>query len=38
MLDRQALGREAGDYPAGNQLIIFTDKYVHGRSCNKGVD
>ncbi|MNE76596.1 hypothetical protein D3C80_1728400 [compost metagenome] len=30
MFHGQALGRQAGDDAAGNQLIVFANQYVHG--------
>jgi hypothetical protein len=29
VLHGQALGGEAGDYAAGDQLIVFANQYVH---------
>ncbi|MNE52286.1 hypothetical protein D3C80_1469510 [compost metagenome] len=35
MFHGHALGRKAGNNTAGDQLIVFTDKYVHGETCRK---
>ncbi|MOA62380.1 hypothetical protein D3C78_1877830 [compost metagenome] len=35
VLHRQALCGEAGDNAAGDQLIVFANQYVHGRSMSK---
>jgi hypothetical protein len=35
VLDGQALSREPGNDAAGDQLIVFANQYVHGRSMDK---
>jgi D-alanyl-D-alanine carboxypeptidase/D-alanyl-D-alanine-endopeptidase (penicillin-binding protein 4) len=32
VLDGQALGGQAGDDAAGDQLVVFANQYVHGGS------
>jgi len=37
VLHGQPLGGETGNDAAGDQLIVFANQYVHGRSRNKNL-